>query len=91
MTLLPALASITISATMRDLTVQNNVDLTSLNVSDASIRDITFDNNDDIESLTFDNATNLAYNDFSATADTGSLDVTNNADVSSLTVSKLFG
>ena len=84
----PALASITITATMRDLTVQNNVDLTSLTVSDASIRDITFDNNDDIESLTFDNATNLAYNDFSATADTGSaLDVTNNADVSSLTVS----
>ena len=47
----------------------------------------TFDNNDDIESLTFDNATNLAYTG-SATANTGTaLDVTNNADVSSLTVS----
>ena len=83
----PALASITISATMDDLSVTGNVDLTSLDVSDASIHDIAFDNNDDIESLTFDNATNLAYTG-TATADTGSaLDVTNNADVSSLTVS----
>ena len=83
----PALASITISATMDDLSVLNNVDLTSLNVSDATIQDIAFDNNDDIESLTFDNATNLAYTG-TATADTGSaLDVTNNADVASLTVS----
>ncbi|MDA9749470.1 hypothetical protein N9U80_01245 [Flavobacteriaceae bacterium] len=83
----PALASITISATMDDLSVTGNVDLTSLDVSDASIHDIAFDNNDDIESLTFDNATNLAYTG-EATADTGSaLDVTNNADLSSLTVS----
>jgi hypothetical protein len=72
---------------MDDLSVLNNVDLTSLNVSDASIHDIAFDNNDDIESLTFDNATNLAYTG-TATADTGSaLDVTNNADLASLTVS----
>ena len=72
---------------MDDLSVTGNVDLTSLDVSDASIHDIAFDNNDDIESLTFDNATNLAYTG-TATADTGSaLDVTNNADVSSLTVS----
>ncbi len=83
----PAIASITISATMDDLSVTGNVDLTSLDVSDATIHDIAFDNNDDIESLTFDNATNLAYTGI-ATADTGSaLDVTNNADLASLTVS----
>ena len=83
----PAIASITISATMDDLSVTGNVDLTSLDVSDATIHDIAFDNNDDIESLTFDNATNLAYTG-TATADTGSaLDVTNNADLASLTVS----
>ena len=83
----PALASITISATMSDLSVVNNPDLTSLNVSDASIQDIQFDNNDDIESLTFDNASNLAYTG-TATANTGTaLDVTNNADLKSLTVS----
>ena len=83
----PAITSITISATMDDLSVTGNVDLTSLNVSDATIHDIAFDDNDDIESLTFDNATNLAYTG-TATADTGSaLDVTNNADLASLTVS----
>ena len=83
----PAIASITISATMGTLTVDGNVDLTTLNVSDASIGDIVFSDNDDIESLTFDNATNLAYTG-NATAETGTqLDVTGNADLASLTVS----
>ena len=83
----PAIASVTISATMSDLTVVGNVDLTNVNVSDASIQDIHIDNNDDIESLTLDNATNLAYTG-SATANTGTvLDVTGNADLASLTVS----
>ena len=72
---------------MSDLTVVGNVDLTNVNVSDASIQDIHIDNNDDLESLVLDNASNLAYTG-SATANTGTvLDVDNNADLASLTVS----
>ena len=83
----PALASVTITATMSDLTLVDNVDLTSVDVSDASIQDIHIDNNDDLDSLTLDNATNLAYTG-TATANTGTaLDVDNNADLASLTVS----
>jgi hypothetical protein len=83
----PSIASVTISATMSDLTLVGNVDLTSVNVSDASIQDIHIDNNDDLDTLVLDNASNLAYTG-SATANTGTaLDVDNNADLASLTVS----
>jgi hypothetical protein len=83
----PAITSVTVSATMSDLTLVGNVDLTNVNVSDASIQDIHIDNNDDLDTLVLDNASNLAYTG-SATANTGTaLDVDNNADLASLTVS----
>ena len=83
----PAITSVTISATMTDLTLVGNVDLTNVNVSDASIQDIHIDNNDDLDTLVLDNASNLAYTG-TATANTGTtLDVDNNADLASLTVS----
>jgi len=83
----PAITSVTISATMSDLTLVGNVDLTNVDVSDASIQDIHIDNNDDLDTLVLDNASNLAYTG-SPTANTGTtLDVDNNADLASLTVS----
>ena len=70
------------------LDIATSDDLTSLDVSDATIGDIIINDNDAITSITLDNATNLAYTG-TATALTGltQLDVTGNADLESLTVS----
>ena len=82
-----ALVSLTISATMDVLDIATSDDLTTLDVSDATIGDIIINDNDAITSITLDNATNLAYTG-TATALTGTqLDVTGNADLESLTVS----
>jgi hypothetical protein len=82
-----SLVTVSISATMDALDISTSDDLTSLDVSDATIGDIVFNDNDAMVSLTLDNATNLAYTG-TDTALTGTqLDVTGNGDLESLTVS----
>ena len=82
-----ALVTLTITATMDVLDIATSDDLTTLDVSDATIGDIIINDNDAITTITLDNATNLAYTG-TDTALTGTqLDVTGNADLESLTVS----
>jgi len=82
-----SVASVTITATMDVLTIDTSDDLTSVTLTGASIGDIIIDDNDDLASLTIDNSSNLAYSG-STTALTGlQLDITNNDDLETLTVS----
>jgi len=82
-----SVASVTITATMDVLTIDTSDDLTSVTLTGASIGDIIIDDNDDLASLTIDNSSNLAYTG-STTANTGlQLDITNNDDLETLTVS----
>ena len=82
-----SVASVTITATMDVLDIDTSDDLTSVTLTGASIGDIIIDDNDDLASLTIDNSSNLAYTE-STTAHTGlQLDITNNDDLETLTVS----
>jgi hypothetical protein len=77
---------LTVSATMAELNVATSDDLVNVDLSDATIGDIIFNDNDAMTALTIDNATNLAYTG-NATAETGlTLTVTNSGDLTSLTV-----
>jgi hypothetical protein len=82
--------TLTVGATMNNLTVSSSDDLTSMSVSDASIRDIIISDNDALASLTLDNDQNFAYErDGDDAADDSDiiLRVINNDDLTSLTAS----
>jgi hypothetical protein len=82
-----SMVELTISATMNELNVATSDDLTSVDLSDATIGDVIFNDNDAMTTLTIDNATNLAYTG-GTTALTGvTLTVTNSGDLTSLTAS----
>jgi hypothetical protein len=82
--------TLTVGATMNNLTVSSSDDLTSISVSDASIRDIIISDNDAVATLTLDNDQNFAYErDADDDADDSDiiLRVVNNDDLTSLTAS----
>ena len=76
--------SITITATMDDLLIDDVDDLTSLTVTGASMHDITITDNDKLGSLNLDHSYNAAYD--GATANTSSsFTATGNQELTTLT------
>jgi len=78
------LTSVDIDATINDLSITDNDNLTSLDVTGSEINDVTFTGNDGITSVVFDHTTELNY--VGATTDDTNADVTitNNLAMTSL-------
>jgi hypothetical protein len=81
------LTTIDIEATFDDLTVSDNDNLTSFDVTGSTFNDVTtFDGNDAITSLTLDQTTGLAFNGTTSSDDRALISVTGNAELTSLII-----
>jgi len=82
---LTEVTSITISATMNDLDIDNLDDLTTLNVTGASIHNITIEDSAKISSVNLNHTYNSAYSGGATAHASSNLIVKNNAELTSLT------
>ena len=82
---LTEVTSITISAAMNDLDIDNLDDLTTLNVTGASIHNVTIEDSAKIGTVNLNHTYNSAYSGGAAAHTSSNLTVKNNAELTSLT------
>jgi hypothetical protein len=78
------LATIDMDVTTGDLTINNNDNLTSLDVTGSEIGNVTVTNNDGISTVDLDHTTDLNFNGTTADRTSVSLEVTGNSEMTTL-------